>query len=103
MKSLGKRDPISGAQVRAARAFLGWTARALAKKADVPEFTLEWIEGHGQISGKDLKALAAIQAQLEAAGIEFTEDEGIPGLRLGPRKDALEPRSASPARSKTLT
>ncbi len=85
MKSPGKRDPISGAQVRAARAFLGWTARALAKKADVPEFTLEWIEGHGQISGKDLKALAAIQAQLEAAGIEFTEDKGIPGLRLGPR------------------
>ncbi len=103
MKSLGKRDPISGAQVRAAPAFLGWTARTLAKKADVPEFTLEWIEGHGQISGKDLKALAAIQAQLEAAGIEFTDDEGILGLRLHPRKDESTARTASPARSTTLT
>jgi hypothetical protein len=37
MKSARKRRPISGAQVRAARAFLGWTARALAKKADVPD------------------------------------------------------------------
>ncbi len=101
MKSPGKRDPISGAQVRAARAFLGWTARALAKKADVPEFTLEWIEGHGQISGKDLKALAAIQARLEAAGIEFTDDEGILGLRLHPRKD--ESTARAPARSTTLT
>jgi DNA-binding XRE family transcriptional regulator len=103
MKSQSKRDPISGAQVRAARAFLGWTARALAKKADVAEFTLEWIEGHGQISGKDLKSLAAIQARPEAAGIEFTEDEGIPGLRLHPRKDWSERRTASPARSTTLT
>jgi hypothetical protein len=103
MKPPRNRDPISGAQVRGARAFLGWTARALAKKADVPEFTLEWIEGHGRISGKDLKALAAIQAQLEAAGIEFTEDEGILGLRLHPRKAASEPRIASPTRARTLS
>jgi hypothetical protein len=101
MKSPRRREPISGAQVRAARAFLGWTARALAKKAEVPEFTLEWIEGHGQIAGKDLKALAVIQAQLEAAGIEFTEDEGIPGLRLHPKKVGSEPRMASRARSLT--
>ena len=76
---------ITGAQVRAARAFLGWSARALAKKADVPDFTLEWIEGDGKISGKDLNALAAIQAQLEAAGAEFTLDHGIPGVRLHPK------------------
>jgi hypothetical protein len=39
-----KKSPaISGAQVRAARAMVGWTARALAKKAIVPMFTLEWI------------------------------------------------------------
>ncbi len=103
MKSPGKRDPISGAQVRAARAFLGWTARTLAKKADVPEFTLEWIEGHGQISGKDLKALAAIQAQLEAAGVEFTRDDGIPGLRLQSRTEQSETRTGSPIRSTKLT
>jgi len=99
MKSARERHPISGAQVRAARAFLGWTARALAKKADVPDFTLEWIEGHGQISGKDLKALAAILAQLETAGIEFTDDAGIPGLRLHPRESESKGRTASPRRA----
>jgi hypothetical protein len=101
MRSARKRDPISGAQVRAARAFLGWTARALAKKAEVPEFTLEWIEGHGDISGKDVKALAAIQAQLEAAGIEFIDDEGILGLRLHPKEAATQGISAG--RSTSLT
>ena len=75
---------ITGAQVRAARGFLGWPARALAKKADVPDFILEWIEGDGRISGKDSKALAAIQAELEAAGVKFTHDRGIPGVQLHP-------------------
>jgi hypothetical protein len=101
MKSTRKRRPVSGAQVRAARAFLGWTAHTLAKKADVPDFTLEWIEGHGQISGKDLNALAAIQAQLETAGIEFTDDEGIPGLQLHPRERDSKGRTASPRRALT--
>jgi hypothetical protein len=46
-----KKSPaISGAQVRAARAMVGWTARALAKKAIVPMFTLEWIEGDGKLT-----------------------------------------------------
>ncbi len=103
MKSARKQHPISGPQVRAARAFLGWTTRALAKKADIPEFTLEWIEGHGEISARDLKALAAIQAQLEAAGIEFTDDKGIPGLRLHSKETASEGRTASAGRSKTST
>ena len=85
-KSKGEAAIITGAQVRAARAFLGWSARALAKKADVPDFTLEWIEGGGKLSGKDLKALAAIQAELEATGVEFTDDHGILGVRLHPNR-----------------
>jgi hypothetical protein len=78
---------ISGAQVRAARAMLGWTARALAKKAVVPIFTLEWIEGEGKITNADRKALAAIQSELEAAGIEFLSGDA-PGVRLHPKKRA---------------
>jgi hypothetical protein len=76
---------ISGAQVRAARAMVGWTARALAKKAVVPIFTLEWIEGDGKITSSDRKALAAIQSELEAAGIEFLSGDA-PGVRLYPKK-----------------
>ena len=81
---------ITGAQVRGARAMLGWSARALAKKADVPQFTLEWIEGDGTIARKDHKAMAAIQATLEAGGIEFLDGDS-PGVRLHPK--ALERNS----------
>jgi hypothetical protein len=70
---------ISGAQVRAARAMVGWTARALAKKAIVPDLTLEWIEGNGKITGADLKALAEIKATLEAAGILNSPTATRPG------------------------
>jgi hypothetical protein len=70
--------------VRAARAFVGWTARALATKAAVRTFTVEWIEGEGKIAAKDLTDLAAIQATLEDGGIEFTNNDGVPGVRLHP-------------------
>jgi hypothetical protein len=75
---------ISDAQVRAARAMVGWTAVALAKKAVVPIFTLEWIEGDGKITSSDRKALAAIQSELEAAGIEFLSGDA-PSVRLHPK------------------
>jgi len=74
---------ISGAQVRAARALLGWTARALALKASVPIFTIEWIEGEGKITGSDRKALASIKETLEADGVEFI---GSVGVQLPARK-----------------
>ena len=70
---------ITGAQVRAARALLGWTARSLAKRAIVPEHSLEWIEGDGNITGKDRVNLDAIRAALEAGGIEFI---GLVGVQL---------------------
>jgi hypothetical protein len=78
------RQRISGSQMRAARAFVGWTARALATKASVRTFTVEWIEGEGKIATKDLRDLAAIQATLEDGGIEFTNNDGVPGAQLHP-------------------
>ena len=83
----GTTAVISGAQVRAARAMVGWTAVALAKKAVVPIFTLEWIEGDGKITNSDRKALAAIQETLEDGGIEFLSGEA-PGVQLHPKKRA---------------
>ena len=76
---------ISGAQVRAARALLGWTARALAVKASVPIFTIEWIEGEGKITGSDRKALAAVQETLEADGVDII---GSMGVQLPPAEAA---------------
>jgi hypothetical protein len=81
---------ISGAQVRAARALLGWTARTLALKASVPIFTIEWIEGEGKITVSDRKALAAIKETFEADGVEFI---GSIGVQLRPKKR----RKVSPA------
>ena len=63
---------------------VGWTALALAKKAVVPIFTLEWIEGDGKITNSDRKALAAIQETL-GGGIEFLSGEA-PGVRLHSKK-----------------
>ena len=60
---------------------LGWTALALAKKAVVPIFTLEWIEGDGKITSSDRKSLAAIQETLVDGGIEFLSGEA-PGVQL---------------------
>ena len=67
---------------------LGWTALALAKKAVVPIFTLEWIEGDGKITSSDRKSLAAIQETLVDGGIEFLSG-GAPGVRLH-RKNGSE-------------
>ena len=89
------RQRISGSQVRAARAFLGWTARALATKAAVRTFTVEWIEGEGKITAKDLRDLAAIQATLEEGGIEFTNNDGVLGVRLHPRNKRQKRRRPS--------
>jgi hypothetical protein len=72
---------ISGPQIRAARGFLAWTARELANKAVA---TVQKIES-GELSAS-LAGLVAIQATLAAEGIEFTNDEGVPGVRLHHKK-----------------
>ena len=87
--------------MRAARAFVGWTARALATKAAVRTFKVEWIEGEGKITAKDLRDLAAIQATLEEGGIEFTNNDGVPGVRLHP-SNKKQKRGRPSKRSPTL-
>ena len=48
---------------------------------------MERIETGAEISGTAMvKGLAAIKAALEAEGIEFTDDKGVPGVRLHPKK-----------------
>lgn len=70
-------DVITGTQIRAAGALLGWTVRALAARAVLAEHTLEWIEGEGKLTEGDHHALAALRATLEAAGIEFIGSVGV--------------------------
>jgi hypothetical protein len=71
---------------RAARAFLVWDRRDLARRAVVPLATIEHIETGGSVSGKAMtEALASVQATLEAEGIEFGGYNGVLGVRLHPK------------------
>lgn len=69
-------------QIKMARAALGWGVRELAKAAGVTANTVSRIEG-----GADAmqSTVAAVQAALEAAGVEFTNDDR-PGVRLAKPK-----------------
>jgi hypothetical protein len=83
----------TGAQIRAARALLGWTARSLAKKAIVPEHSLEWIEGDGKLTGKDRANLDALRATLESGGVEFI---GLVGVQLTPKNQTRTAKAKRP-------
>jgi transcriptional regulator with XRE-family HTH domain len=72
---------ISGAQVRAARALLGWTAKELAQRANVGVSTIQRIENAVGPPNAHGSNLASIQSTLEASGIEFTNGDA-PGIRM---------------------
>jgi hypothetical protein len=84
---------LSSAQIRAARALLRWTALDLAKASKVGVATIRRVEViDGEISAT-LANEAALRGALEAAGVEFIDENGGGlGVRLrksekkGPRK-----------------
>jgi transcriptional regulator with XRE-family HTH domain len=71
-------------QLKMARAAVGWGVRDLAKKAGVAANTVTRIE-----NGADAKqsTMDRLQHALEAAGVEFIEENGGgPGVRLRKRQ-----------------
>jgi len=72
----------SGLQIRAARGFLCWDQHDLAEEAGVSSVSIERIETRHQPRGKTAKNLSVIKSVLETKGIEFTEDNGVLGVRL---------------------
>ena len=70
---------------RLARGFLRWERRDLAREAVGPLFSIERLESGEKPVGELTTVLAAIQATLKAKGIEFTEDDGVLGVRLHPK------------------
>ena len=73
---------ISSAQIRAARSLLGMSQAQVGVAAGVSIPTLKRAEGAGVIKASE-KSLNAIRAALEAAGIEFIEENGGgPGVRM---------------------
>lgn len=71
---------ISGAQIRAARALLGWSQGDLSSAASVSERSLGMIEG--PITSLSEKTMSKLQTSLEAAGIEFSNTDAGEGVFL---------------------
>ncbi|TLU71597.1 transcriptional regulator [Lichenicoccus roseus] len=74
-------DTISPAQVRAARGLLDWTRDQLVASSGVPKSTLVRFEDQG--SRPRGATLSALRRALEAAGVEFIQENGGgAGVRL---------------------
>jgi hypothetical protein len=82
----GSSRAIFGAQIRAARALLRWSAVDLVRESGVSHATIHRAES---VNGKTAMTFAnsvAIRRALEAAGVELLdEDGGGPGARLRKR------------------
>ena len=71
---------ITGLQIRMARAALKLGVRDVAKLAKVSPATVTRIESDGQANAS---TLAALRSALEAAGVEFVDENGGgAGVRL---------------------
>ncbi len=74
---------IQAAQIRAARALLGWRQDDLAKAAKAGLATIARIEQREGPAQGHTTTIIRIQAALERAGVRFFEDEqGGFGVRL---------------------
>ena len=75
---------ITGAQIRCARAALGWSIADLAKETAISTRTILRMEAVNHVPPSTPANINAIKAALEAAGIEFigTPDDR-PGIRIG--------------------
>jgi len=65
---------ISGRQIRAARALLGWSGQDLADKCGISLKTLRRYEPQNGIPAGSVKALESIKSALESQGVVFTGD-----------------------------
>jgi transcriptional regulator with XRE-family HTH domain len=63
---------LSVEQIKAARAFLGWSAEDLARKSGVGATTLRRYEMGSGVPSANVSTLTKIKLALEEAGIEFT-------------------------------
>jgi transcriptional regulator with XRE-family HTH domain len=74
---------IGGAQIRAARALLNWSAGALAEAVGVTRQTIQRLEQHDAVPPSRSQTLDEIQRAFEAAGVEFIgSPDDTPGVRL---------------------
>ncbi|CAM5771683.1 hypothetical protein LMIY3S_03590 [Labrys miyagiensis] len=75
--------PITGAQIRAGRALLRWTAQKLADASKLGVATIRRADASDDIPSITAANAAAIRQALETGGVEFIWDHGRGvGVRL---------------------
>lgn len=78
-----RRPPLTGSQIRAARAFLHWRAEDLASASAVGVATIRRAELAEGATSMTVPNDMAVRRALEAAGVEFIDENGGgPGVRL---------------------
>lgn len=74
---------MTGRQMRAARALLGWSAQQLADASKVGVATIRRVEPVNGPVSMIPSTVAAVQRALEAAGVQFIQQNGGgPGVRM---------------------
>lgn len=82
---------ISGKQVAAARALLGWSQEQLALAADVVMQTVNrWETGYVEPRKETVERIVRA---IEERGVEFLNG-GAPGVRFKPKSESAESESA---------
>jgi predicted transcriptional regulator len=80
--------------IRAARALVRWEQRDLAGASSVSLPTIKRLESRPGVMAAHLSTVAALKKALEAAGVEFIDENGGgPGVRL---RKSTSKRSRSP-------
>lgn len=83
-------DRISGRQIKAARALLGWTRKDLAARSGVTAPTVHVIETDESNMGALSPTRAQLTRALDEAGIVFATG-AAPGVQLMPAEQGLRP------------
>jgi transcriptional regulator with XRE-family HTH domain len=76
------------AQIRAARALLGWRQDDIAEAAKISVATIRRIESQEELSTGNVSTLLKIQAAFEQAGVQFIDEDetGGFGVRMAKKK-----------------
>lgn len=86
LKAYASHSMITGSQIRAARALLGWTSDFLSTKSGVSYATISKVEQHTGIPPVKATTLGELASALEEGGVLFLSNgdtrNGGPGVRL---------------------
>lgn len=77
---------ITGPQIRAARALLGWSARELAERSGVSYPTIQRAEQAADVPEMKTSNMQAVTEALEGAGVRFITTQAEAGAILVRRR-----------------